>query len=341
MFNSWRKVKKSGAYYRRVKQEREEILRNARIIAERLNARDCRSQFLRPAQLVPTPPAPLILNINVAQPSTSHANERIREKIDDAIEDLDGKGLTPEEDFDTDDEELADEESDNIAERNRKMRFAMRKWAVEHRITQLALRDIMESMNAILGKVFPSDPRTLMETPSENSITNFNDGSQYWHNGFKKAIEYIFRKIEEPETISVNINMDGLPLFNSSKTEFWPILFNITEMPELAPVAIGIFCGTAKCIDLASFLGPFVEEMKDAMAHGIIVNSQKITVQLRAIICDSPARAYVKGTTYILENICLYLYKKNFLLNFSEKEWRTSTGNTVAIGAQQSGIIVT
>lgn len=89
--------------------------------------------------------------------------------------------------------------------------------------------------------------------------------------------------------------MDGLPIYKSSKDEFWPILFNIFEMPEIKPMVIGIYCGKHKPVDLTEFLSPFVEEMKTVLENGIDINQHNISVKIRCFICDSPARAFIKG----------------------------------------------
>lgn len=181
-------------------------------------------------------------------------------------------------------------------EKDMSLRSSLRNWAIKHQINHVALKEIMEVINTDIGKMLPEDPRTLLETPQEILITHIGDNGQYWHHGFQKCLQNIFRNISESKTISININLDGLPLFNGSKVEFWPILFNIAEMPEIPAMAIGIYCGTGKCGDLESFLTPFVDEMREVMTNGIHINSHKITIYLRCIVCDSPARAYVKGT---------------------------------------------
>lgn len=106
---------------------------------------------------------------------------------------------------------------------------------------------------------------------------------------------FILRYIEHSLTISININIDGIPLFKSSKLQFWPILFNISEMPEIAPMTIAIFHGKTKPISLDDFLNQLVEELIDVLNHGVIINNFKIHVKLRCFICDSPARAFLKG----------------------------------------------
>lgn len=208
-------------------------------------------------------------------------------------------GSTENNDFSADDD-ISDDEEEDFISKNHNLRSNLKKWALAHNITHMALKDLIKIFNERFGEkdaissILPYDPRTLLQTPQTVKIMPFNEG-EYWHHGLKNCLEKIFRKLDEPITISLTINIDGLPLFNSSKVEFWPILFNIAEMPKISAMVIGIFCGTAKPSDIDTFLMPFVDEMSNIMTNGLFINSHKITVRLRCILCDSPARAYVKG----------------------------------------------
>lgn len=113
---------------------------------------------------------------------------------------------------------------------------------------------------------------------------------------------FIFRDIEQPLAIAININIDGIPLFKSSKLQFWPILFNISDMPGVGPMTIAIFHGKTKPTSLDEFLHQLVEELIDVLDHGVIINNYKISVKLRCFICDSPARAFLKGL--IIRSCC-------------------------------------
>ncbi|XP_021710176.1 uncharacterized protein LOC110679553 [Aedes aegypti] len=66
-------------------------------------------------------------------------------------------------------------------------------------------------------------------------------------------------------------------------------------MPQINPMIIGIYSGKRKPADIIEFLSPFVDEMEDVYKNGITVNGHKISVSVRCIICDSPARSFVKG----------------------------------------------
>lgn len=49
---------------------------------------------------------------------------------------------------------------------------------------------------------------------------------RYRYNGIEKNIKMIFAQINTNMKLDLCINVDGLPLFNSSKYQFWPILAN-------------------------------------------------------------------------------------------------------------------
>ena len=95
--------------------------------------------------------------------------------------------------------------------------------------------------------------------------------------------------------VDVQINIDGLPLYRSSKTQFWPILGRILQ-PSLPPFIIGLFSGQQKPDNLDEYLHDFVAEMRDIEQHGALMagSENRVCVQIYCSICDAPARAFVK-----------------------------------------------
>uniref|UniRef100_A0AAG5DND8 Uncharacterized protein n=1 Tax=Anopheles atroparvus TaxID=41427 RepID=A0AAG5DND8_ANOAO len=96
-------------------------------------------------------------------------------------------------------------------------------------------------------------------------------------------------------TISLNINIDGVQVFKSSPANFWPILIGIHEMPKVNTMPIAIYCGDSKPPSANDFLNPLVEELKNILTDGITINEQVVKLSVRAFICDSPARVFIKG----------------------------------------------
>lgn len=68
-------------------------------------------------------------------------------------------------------------------------------------------------------------------------------------------------------------------------------------------MVLSIWCGKRKPNNLNSFLKPFVDELKQILSNGIIVNGFQIKLLLRAFICDSPARSFIKGSIFDLLNL--------------------------------------
>lgn len=139
------------------------------------------------------------------------------------------------------------------------------------------------------------DPRTLLETPKHIVLREVPPG-KYFHYGLRNALIDIL-KIVNINTISknieININIDGLPLTKSSKSQFYPILGEV--YPRIfKPFVIGVYHGYSKPVDPNVFLNDFIEEYILLNEKEFEFNEIQFTVAIRCVICDSPARSFVK-----------------------------------------------
>lgn len=177
--------------------------------------------------------------------------------------------------------------------------------ALHYNIKQNALKSLISNVNNLVPNILPKDLRTLLKTPATATVVWQVGDGQYWHQGLKSCLEEVLFFEDGLHSISINISMNGLPIYNSSKDEFWPILFNIYEKPELKPMVIGVFWGKGKPSDLNAFMKHFVDEMLEIMQAGIIINNRKFDFKIRCFICDSPARTLIKGK---MNNVCFEKY---------------------------------
>lgn len=106
---------------------------------------------------------------------------------------------------------------------------SLREWAIEYGVTRRALSALLKILISAGLWYLPSDSRTLLKTPRTVSVIDIG-GGKYWYDGIKKNIERLFVGIKENITIKLSFNVDGLPLFKSSKITFWPILAHIFGM---------------------------------------------------------------------------------------------------------------
>lgn len=185
-----------------------------------------------------------------------------------------------------------DEEVENFTE-------MIKKWAISFNISQAALKELIAVYNHSFGKhileKLPTDPRTLLRTPQKIEMIVPMDGGSYWYPGVKYCLELYFKSLDKSISISLNINIDGIPIYKSSKTQFWPILFTVHEIDNFVPMVAGIYCGDRKPASVQRYLQRLVEELQPLIEHGLTINNNKLHVKIRCFICDAPARSMIKG----------------------------------------------
>lgn len=148
---------------------------------------------------------------------------------------------------------IAEEDSDGEQEEKPTLneevfRKEFAEWAIRNQPPKDQLKELLQIFNKSLPFKLPNDPRTLMRTPRDTYIHTLSDGSEYWHHGVRQPLKNILSKqCEYPAHIHLNVNVDGLPIFESGKDQFWPILCNIHELSFIEPFVVGIFCGKSEC----------------------------------------------------------------------------------------------
>lgn len=275
----WKHIKRTGGIRRKINQELERIINktNTQVVNSVLpDTTPSVASASRPSATIEVAPQG---SVDFPPDNVSHSTDIVEKTADRCSSESEEK---PRSEFTA----------------NKVFRENIRKWATERRINQEALRELTQIINERLPNSLPRDPRTILKTARYVPIKSI-PGGEYWHNGLTKSLLEISRLWPDmPDTISLNINMDGLPIHKSSKHEFWPILGNIYEEPRLiSPFIIGIYYGVGKPADITVYLEDFVTEMATLIENGLTDQDKNktFTVKIRCFICDSPARAYIKG----------------------------------------------
>lgn len=102
-------------------------------------------------------------------------------------------------------------------------------WAINHRITARAISNLLLILIGVGFTSLPKDSRTFMRTPVNLPIQLLSNG-KLWYQGLTNCIRKVFAHLRDDISITLNFNFDGLPVFNSSNLQFWPILAAIRGM---------------------------------------------------------------------------------------------------------------
>ena len=170
----------------------------------------------------------------------------------------------------------------------------MAKWAAVHPgLSHSCLNQLL----AILiqhGHELPKDCRTLMSTPKKVD-TVAKCGGQFIYVGLQKGILKSVSQSrtfqENKDTIELLINVDGVPLFKSTNTQFWPIL---CKFHTFEPFVVALFCGKTKPDPLEDFITEFIEELQHLEENGISFDNKTYTIKIKSFVCDAPARSFLK-----------------------------------------------
>ena len=164
-------------------------------------------------------------------------------------------------------------------------------WATQHRMTRPALNDLLDILIR-QGNRLPKDGRTLLKTP-RSVQSEEKCGGTYCYFGLESGIlKMLSANIFEDNMINLHINIDGVPLSKSGVKQLWPIL---CSFGGCEPFIVAVFLGNSKPTDPEEYLLDFLTEYKQLKHTGVTHSGKVFQVDLQAVICDAPAREFVKG----------------------------------------------
>lgn len=190
------------------------------------------------------------------------------------------------------------ESSESDEENDESLQDFLRQWALKHGVALTSLTALLKG----LSKFHPDIPlcaQTLLKTPTQLNVRQ-QSGMDCIDYPLNEKITQALQSLPDSKrltlsTVELGVNIDGLSLFKSSKVVFWPVLCSIANVSPPVVFPLTLTCGTSKPTSL-EFLEHFVKEVGKSVATGVEIDGAKKEVQLKFVVCDSPARSMVKGT---------------------------------------------
>ena len=168
-------------------------------------------------------------------------------------------------------------------------------WASRNKLTRSTLWELLQLLRKE-GHDLPKDPRTLLCTPRTIQVDE-KLGGTYSYFGVEPAIRETLGNNpwfeSHYDSIELQVNIDGVPLFKSSSSQFWPIL---VQFHSFKPCIVALFYGTSKPNCVAGFLRDFLNEYEALKQTGITHGAKVFSVSIRCFVCDAPARSFIKCT---------------------------------------------
>lgn len=195
--------------------------------------------------------------------------------------------------FDSEDDSQSDDDIVNVST---SLTESLCDWAVHFRVSLVALTALLAILR-VHHPFLPKDARTLLHTTTSYSIQVVAGGTYHYVGilkAFAKSMDRIWSHIPNRHEFKLQLNVDGLPLFKSSSVQFWPIL-GLLQGVVKKPVVIALFCGVSKPSCLVAYLQDLVSELQE-LSKGFFIKGKQCFLKVNSVICDAPARAFIKGT---------------------------------------------
>lgn len=175
------------------------------------------------------------------------------------------------------------------------LRSSITDWALRFGVSLIALSALLAILRVHLP-FLPKDGRSLLKTKTEYNVEMIAGGSFHYFgivNAFRNMLRSVCSHFTDGHTFNMQLNFDGIPLFKSSSVQLWPILGMFKGLSK-KPVVVGLFCGTTKPKNLSDYLSHLVCELQ-SLRRGFVFGGKTFFVKVTSIMCDAPARAFIKG----------------------------------------------
>lgn len=197
----------------------------------------------------------------------------------------------------------------------------LRQLICDYHISHNCVNKLLEILRSE-GLDLPKDVRTLFQTPKNHSIINVHPGT-YIHIGIEFMITPILlahvEQLKNTTDIHLGINIDGLPISRSSKSNLWPILISIVNIPILSKyvMPVGIYYARFKKPEsIFEYLDSFMTEMKSIISNGLCLNGKIYNFVISQIICDAPAKAFMLNVkSFNAYHSCNYCIEEGTFIN--------------------------
>lgn len=164
--------------------------------------------------------------INVSEEEELEEDENVRE-----ISDSDSEFNEFRQNNCNEDENRSDDDDDVLAfadghERGLYVLETIRQWTLEGGSLS------MIKLDALLARLHPAFPemplsyKTLLATPKHLDVIELENNTQMWYKSIRANLDSMNLReyLQRFNKITIDMNVDGLPLSKSSKQKFWPIL---------------------------------------------------------------------------------------------------------------------
>ncbi|KAA3671750.1 uncharacterized protein DEA37_0006042 [Paragonimus westermani] len=139
----------------------------------------------------------------------------------------------------------------------------------------------------------------------EPDISKTICGGHYVHFGLNNVPGSAYRNHEQCDAVKLQIHVDEVSLFESSRAQLWPILGRLAS-PETDMLILDVFSGETKPGNVSEYFQDLINEMLRLQLHGYCHASSgnRCVIQFDCLIADALSRAFIRQ---VIQNSGAYM----------------------------------
>lgn len=140
------------------------------------------------------------------------------------------------------------------------LRDKLKKWCMETTTSKKFLEKLLLILKEE-GLDVPLSRESLLGRATNIVVRNVSPGI-YCHIGIETQLRKVGHVLKRYGEVELDLNIDGIPLFKSSRTQLWSILCRIVNIQEKTqPFVVGLYLGNTKPGCVKEYLKDFIEEV--------------------------------------------------------------------------------
>ena len=215
--------------------------------------------------------------------------------------------------YESEDKDLAEDSEGSLLGDNESETYSDEYLSIEDKLETIIINWLDECPNIPMLSVtkllrhvhsfFPSIPLTPQALkkvkPPNVTVLEMHHGRYAHFNGWIESIANHLNHIKySKDEIFITVNIDGIPLFNDNRNHHaYPILLKLGEK-QFKIFCAGIYVSadakSNKMPQVDVFTEKFVRDILKLSEEGIKVSNRYVKLNIKAFICDAPARADLK-----------------------------------------------
>ena len=165
-----------------------------------------------------------------------------------------------------------------------------------------AILSLLHRHHDVVSVDVPKSYKTLMKTHSGDVVgNNFKIVSDHEYVYYPLANQLCYTLSRYPEDALKDVsvleliwNTDGFPIHKSTSKSSWPVLCFVSNLRPRYVFEVVVTCGKGKPSNL-DYLNEFLTDLKQIMSCGLKWKERLFRITVKAVVCDAPARAAIKG----------------------------------------------